>query len=469
MDEEHKVKWPWVDALGDYAVVPVHPKERRTLTNQFLVFTGVLACIAALWGGGALGTQLSFTNLIIAAIIGSAIVAVIGALTAYIGGHTGTSTYVNLSRPFGRYGGFLWGLAAAGITCGLGWFAVETWLFGVMIHDLAPNAWWANVGVASIWGGLLMMTTAVIGYKGLSFLSYLTVPLFIVLAGVAFAMGVYQGGGIEKIFSIKPVNPVPLSVAITSVVGLYIAGATITADVGRFAKRPRDPVIAWVVQVMVIMPYFLVGAGMLTLGMGGTRITAALLIAGAGLGAYAMAIFGQWTTNDNNLYSGALNWVLLVPLSKRTVTIIEGVIGTAIAAYVGFAAGASLDPFINFLNILGKFVPAVGGVLIADFYVYRWYKKIPAHERYALKIGEKIGEINWAGWLSAIVGGILGGWYVPGIAALNSLILGFVFYAIIAILCDKAGISLYIGKYTVTKYGLAPTWVVKRYERGEKL
>jgi len=464
---ESKNEFPWVDALGDYAVVPVHPKERRTLTNQFLVFTGVLACIAALWGGGALGTQLDVKGLALAAIAGSAIVAVIGGLTAYIGGTARTSTYVNLSRPFGRFGGFLWGLTAAGITCGIGWFAVETWLFGVMIHDLAPNAWWADVGVASLWGGLLMMTTAIIGYSGLAFLSYLTVPLFVILAGVAFAMGTYAGGGLHQIFTMTPSDPVPLTVAITTVVGLYIAGATITADVGRFSRRPRDPAIAWVLQVMIIMPYFLIGAGVLTLAMGGTRITEALLAAGAGLGAYAMAIFGQWTTNDNNLYSGALNWTLIIPLKKRVITAIEGIIGTAIAAYVGFSAGASLDPFINFLNTLGKFVPAVGGVLIADFYIYQAYKGVPLTERYKLKIGEKIGEVNWVGWISAILGGIIGGWYISGIAALNSLILGFIIYSVLSILCDKIGIPLELGKFEVTEYGLAPRWIVERHKRGE--
>jgi len=466
-DDYSDEEYPWKDALGDYALVPVHPKDKRTLTNMFLVYTGVLACIAALWGGGTLGAELDVNGLLIAAFTGSAIVAVIGGLTAYIGGTTGNSTYVNLSRPFGRFGGFIWGLPVAGITCGIGWFAVETWLFGIMIHDLAPHAWWANVGVASIWGGLLMMTTAVVGYSGLAFLSYLTVPMFLIIAGVAAVMGVYAGGGLSHIITKVPAHPIPLTVAITSVVGLYIAGAVITSDVGRFGKCGRDTVIAWVTQVMIIMPYFLVGAGLLTLAMGGTRITKALLLAGAGLGAYALTIFGQWTTNDNNLYSGALNFSLLVPLPKRVITVILGCVGTAIAAYVGFVAGASLQPFINFLIILGKFVPAVGGVLIADYYIYHAYKKVPLKERYKLKIGEELPEINWVGWVSAIVGGVVGGWVIhAGIAALNSLLLAIAIYAILSIICDKAGIPMHIGKYKVTEFGLAPKWIVERYLKG---
>jgi hypothetical protein len=43
-------KYEWVDIYGDYTLVPVPETALRTTTAIFFVFTGVLACIAALWG-----------------------------------------------------------------------------------------------------------------------------------------------------------------------------------------------------------------------------------------------------------------------------------------------------------------------------------------------------------------------------------------------------------------------------------
>lgn len=50
------------------------------------------------------------------------------------------------------------GLIIAGISCGILWFAVETWLFGLTTSLIFPDNWLASILVASILGGLLMMT-----------------------------------------------------------------------------------------------------------------------------------------------------------------------------------------------------------------------------------------------------------------------------------------------------------------------
>jgi cytosine permease len=452
--QKKEEEWPWKDKLGDYSLVPIPKEKQRSLMSVFVVYTGVLACIAVLWAGGDLGAHFNLHDMFVVAIIGSAILALIGGLTAYIGGVTKCSTYVNIRPPFGRAGSWIWNIIISGIPAGIGWFAVETWLFGIMMHSLAPDALWASVGVAALWGGLLMMTTAIVGYRGLAFLSYLVVPMFILLAGVSFMLGIYEGGGLTPLLTITPPEPLSISWGVTLVVGMYIVGAVITADVGRYCEKPRDAPVGWVVQIMTLQVFFLLGAGALTLAMGEPLITKALLAGGIGLGAYMMAVFGQWTTNDNNLYSGSLSYVTFLPVKRSIVTLIEGLIGTGIAASIGFVAGASLAPFEVFLGILGRFLPAVGGVLIADFYVFQWYKGIPIKERYKLKPGMKLAEINLAGWIAALAGGIGGGWLIKvGIPALNSLIIGFAIYLIISIMSDKMKIPTSLGEHILTEAG----------------
>jgi cytosine permease len=447
-------EWVWKDKLGDYSLVPVPREKRRSTMSVFMVYTGVLACIAVLWAGGDLGMHFNLRDIVIIAIIGSAILALIGGLTSYIGGISKCSTYVNIRPSFGRVGSWVWNIIISGIPAGIGWFAVETWLFGIMIHSLAPDAIWANVGIVALWGGLLMMIAAIVGYRGISFLSYLAVPMFILLATVSFMIGIYEGGGLAPLLVKAPVKPLSISWGITSVVGMYIIGAIVTADIGRYCRRPKDAPIGWVAQILILQIFFLVGAGALTLAMGGALITEALLAGGIGLGAYALAILGQATTNDVNLYGGSLSYVTFLPVKRNLVTLIEGIIGTGIAVYLGFSAGASLEPFENFLNVLGRFLPAVGGVLIADFYVFQWYRGISIKKRYQFFPGMKLAEINLAGWIAALVGGIVGGWFIEGgIPPLNSLLLAFIIYLAISIFGDKTKIPITLGKHQLTKSG----------------
>ncbi|MEB2836855.1 MAG: cytosine permease [Desulfurococcales archaeon] len=459
-DEGRSKEYPWKDIRGDYVLVPVPPWERRTLMNIFLVYTGVLSCLAVLWGGGALGAQATLHDLVWAVLLGNIILTIIGALMAYIGGTAHQSTYGIMRRVFGWYGSWIFGLIVSGIPA-WGWFVVETWLFGVMIHDLAPHNPVASIAWASLWGGLLMTTTAYIGYAGLAFLSYFTVPAFFILVTSGFLAGIYLGGGFEKLAAFTPKHPVPLSLLVTQVVGMYIVGAIITPDIARFARRPRDGSIAWGVQIMALMTYYMIGAALLTMAMGGTYFSKAMLAAGLGLGAYFVAIFGQWTTNDNNLYSSALAWDLFVPVKKRRLILILGFLASILAWYVGYRAGASMQPFIHFLTILGTWIPPIGGVMVADFYLYQWYKGVPVRERYQLRVGDRMPLVNWVAWLSVLVGGLAAkGWLMPASvvskisAALTGFLVALVVYAVLAIALDKAGVPIELGHATINEYGL---------------
>lgn len=448
-------KYQWKDKFGDYALVPTPPVERRSLMSSFLVFTGVLACIAAIIGGGALGTNFDFTDLIIVSVIGCAILAAIGGLTAGIGSSTGCSTYVNMRFPYGRIGSWIFGTIISGISCGIGWFAVQTWFFGIFLNTLYPGSFFTQIWVAAIWGGALMILTAVLGFRGLAFLSYLAVPMFMLLAGIGFMAAIGESaGGFSGLLTTEPSAPTSLVAGITAVVGMYIAGATITQDVTRYGMRAKDGAIAWIVQVMILMPFLLVGAGSMVLVTGQPNIAAAMMAIGLGAGAFLLVFFGQWTTNDNNLYSGALSINTYIPVKKWMLTVALGIIGIGLAAYWGLTAGAGMGPFINFISTLGKLLPPIAGGLVADFYIYRWYKRLEFSKRYEIKPRMEVPELNWAGVIAAAVGMAVGHFITAGIPPLNGFFTAFLLYLLIAIPCDKAGVSITIGKHILPETGV---------------
>lgn len=444
----------WRDKFGDYALVPVPSDQKRSAVASFLIFTGVLACIAAILGGGSLGLMYSFSNLVLISVLGCVILAVIGGLTAVIGSVSGCSTYVNMRWPYGRIGAWVMGTIAAGVASGIGWFAIQTWFLGIFANVLVPSI---AIWMAAAIGGVLMILTAIYGFRGLGILSYLVVPMFLLIAGIGFLVAVGEAGGLSGLLQAEPATPASVAAGITAVVGLYISGAIITQDITRYTESVRGGAAAWIVQVLILMPYMLVGAGSMMLVTGGANIAVSMSTVGLGLGAFLLVFFGQWTTNDNNLYSGSLSINLWAPVKKWVIVVVLGVIGLGVAIYFAFTAGGNVgaaSPFMNFLNLLGKILPAIAGGIIADFYVYRWYKGEGLSERYQIEPGMEIPEINWVGIVAVLIG-ILGGFLIGwGIAALNSLILGFVVYIVLSIPLDKAGVSITVGKHELRETGI---------------
>lgn len=438
------------DVYGDYATTTIPQGELRSTLNIFMVYMGVLAVVAAIWAGSGLAQMYNPSTIFTVALVGNLILGIFGALIAYIGGATRANTYMLLRYPLGRIGAMIGNAVVSGLPL-LMWFAVETWLFGVTLNIIWPNQPWADIAVASIWGGVLMMTTAYFGYKAMALLSYITVPFWYTLIFIGFFAALDTAGGFEALWKVGPETMAPLGLGITYVVGLYASGCVITSDVSRYGERKWSGSIAWAVHVIIFMTLLLFIGGSMTLLTGRPHVIAAIAALGLGVGALLLAALGQWTTNDNNLWSGSLAWVNIVGKpGKKGWVIILGIIGTIIAGVWGGLYKASLDPFIAFGTFLGYFIPPVGAVLIADFYIFRKYILgiKDASQRYKFGPGTEYAAINIPGLIAITAGGVFG-WYSTmnniGVPVLNAIFTSFVLYLVLIVAMHKAGVKYELG------------------------
>ncbi len=448
-----ETKWPWEDIFGDYSLVPVPNHAQKSGVSMLFVLAGIIATVAVLMGGSALGTQFNVNDAVKAIIGGCAVLTFIGGLIAYIGQQAKSTTYICLRYSFGMQGSQLVGSLLGGFIA-LGWFAVQTWMFGLIVSSIAPGYWWSSIGFASIWGGLLMMTTAYIGFKALTWLSYLAVPFFILLCLVGLFIGVDKVGGFAEVFAMGNKSSATLYAGITQVIGMFIGAAILIPDILRFAKTGQSAVLAWVLN-LALLGLMLIGAVIMTASTGAANIAESLILGGIGLGAFLFVFLGQWTTNDSNLYITALSFNTWIHVEKRYLTIAAGIVGTGIAAYVGFVEGSSLNPFIQFLTVLGTYVPAIGGIMIADYYLYRGVLKEPMNTRYNMNPGMTFSKLNWIGLSMAVVGGYIGGSLVEiGIPAINSLVVAGGLYFVLSYLCDQIKIPREIGNHSINNQGI---------------
>jgi cytosine permease len=422
------------DVLGDHAITPVGPEQKRSALDVSLVTAGFCIAMSGLFTGAAMVAGLTLGQAILAAIIGNTILAAYGGLIGAAGAQHGVSTTMLSRHVFGRQGakviGALWGITL------MGWFSVQTGFFGMTIHAMAPNGGFiTSPKVAALWGGILMIMTAYFGYKGLSYLSRVAIPLLVVLAGWGIVAAVNQSGGWSELFAMAPVATTSLATGIVLAVGSFAVGAVVQADITRYAKSKKTAWIATIVGYIIANTFVIVAGAITAVATGSGDLPSSMIALGLGVPAMLILISAQWTTNDNNLYSSSLGLSNIFRIKKSTIVVISG----GLATFFGFLGMA--NHFIPWLSFLGIFIPPIAGILIADYYVLR-------KGQYTFGAGTEYSKITWPAFVAWIIASVVGYVVTIGIPSLTAILTAFVAYIVLMKACEKLNVQTQIGKET---------------------
>ncbi len=384
------------DLFKDYEREPVPEHLRRGWFQMGMVWTGVGVCIAALMLGGILGAGLTLTQAIAASLGGAIVLGIISAICAAVGAHTHLSTPMISKFAFGEKGSYLVALVLA-LGC-YGWFGVQTGLFGetafVVVEKLTGAS--VNPKLLVLVGGLLMTSTAVFGYKAIARLSIMAIPLIGALM-LASLFVVLRDHPFASLWAMGPVGePMSLGFAISIVAGSFMVGAVITPDVSRYARTPRDAAIGAVMGFLVGFVIVLFFGSIFAKATGESDVVKIMLALGWGLAAMLVLVFAQWTTNDNNLYSAALGFsIVLTNLPKWQLTVIAGVLGTLLAIWGIYGR------FIQWLVILSALVPPIGGVYATDYFCFN-------SKSYSFEKVSSVPAIRWESIIAWALGALMG-------------------------------------------------------------
>lgn len=396
--------------------------------------------IAAIWiaigidlSGAFLGIELasgmSFWPAIGATILGSLLLGLLAMACAYVGASTGLSTAMISRAVFGKIGGAVLALAIS--VSLVGWFAVQAGFFGMnaQIAFVEFTGIDAPVQVFSAIGGILMAITAFWGYRSINRLSSLAVPLLLALlvAGVVVAFVTNGPTGLQA-----PVEATfTFGAAVSLVMGIFILGVVLAPDMARWARTPKQAMIAGFVGFFFGNSIILVVAILLARVMNGTELMAIFFALGLGGVAVIVLILAQWTTNTSNIYSAGLAFASISErLNRRTVTIVLGAIGI-IVGVIGAA-----DYFVQFILVIGTVIAPYGGVYLAAFFAGR--KSVRWTQGATVPTVDGWSIAAWAGGILAAVAttdpsaGPGFGWFtLTSISALDGLIVGFVLYLVL--------------------------------------
>lgn len=394
--DENKSKNAQVDA--DYSLEAVPESARKGFWNMFFVMLGFTFFSASMSVGAKLGNGLDLSGFFWACLIGGVILSAYCGILAYIGSETGMTMDLLCRRTFGEKGSYL-SSAILGFTQ-IGWFGVGVAMFSIPAAQLmGVNEW-----VLTIIAGLLMTATAATGMKALEIVSYISVPLIVILGMYSMITASSEGGGLTAIFA-QSAGGITLMTGIGYVIGSFISGGTATPNFIRFAKNSK--IAVWT----TVIAFFLGNTLMFCFGAVGGAFTGKddifYVMIAQGLAIPALIVLGAniWTTNNNALYTGGLAISNVSGVRMKFTTWIAGIVGTALAIWLYWN-------FVGWLNILNCALPPIGAIVILDFLKNR--KKFAADGQTA--------AVNWFNIAGIVLGAAVANTLHWGIAALNAMV-----------------------------------------------
>ncbi|MBQ7194737.1 MAG: cytosine permease [Bacteroidales bacterium] len=405
----------------DYTSMPVDKQGRKSNLSMFMVMLGFTFFSASMWVGQQLAAGLTWGGFLWALLLGGLILAAYTGTLGWIGAESGLSLDMLSRRAFGTKGSWL---PSAMISfTQTGWFGVGLAMFAIPVAkellglevtpDHMPFEGYLLVAVA----GILMTASAYFGIKSLTIVSYIAVPAVAILGTVAMILAIKHGdAGLVEQFS-KGTKDLGIIAGAGLVVGSFVSGGTATPNFTRFAKSGKVGLIITVIAFFLGNSLMFLFGAVSSIYVGGNDIFEVML--NLNLFYLAVLVLGLniWTTNDNALYTAGLGLSNIFGLSKKTMVIISGIIGTVAAVWLYWN-------FCGWLSILNCTLPPVGIILILNYFCNKG--KEPADK-----------TVDWGAVIGVIAGAVVANLVHWGFASINGMAVAALCWGLSRLFCCK--------------------------------
>jgi len=372
-------------------------REKRTwnLWNVAALWVGMAVCIPTyMLAADMIQAGMSVAQAIFTVALGNLIVLAPMILNAHAGTAYGIPFPVFARASFGVRGANVAALARALVACG--WFGIQTWIgggsiyvillrLGILPADMAPLAglginagqllcflaFWA-LNVYFIWRGM----------ESIKWLETLAAP-FLIVAGLALLAWAYvRAGGFGPMIERPGLQGAAFWKTfwpfLTGMVGFWATLALNIPDFSRFVKTQRDQIYGQTLGLPTTMTLFsFIGAAVTSATplIFGEVIWDPNVVVGkfsspavVAIGLFGLAVATLSTNIAANVVSPANDFSNLAP--KR--------ISYKLGGYITAAIGLIIMPWklmegyvFVWLNGYGALLGPIGGILVADYWIYR--------------------------------------------------------------------------------------------------
>ncbi|MGB3202528.1 MAG: cytosine permease, partial [Nodosilinea sp.] len=140
------------------------------------------------------------------------------------------------------------------------------------------------------------------------------------------------------------------------------------------------------------------------------------------VGGLILFFLNMWTTQDNTIYAFSIAGSNMFRSSRRTLFVLGG---ATIALFMAW--GGIYEGLVQYLVLLGTFIPPIGGIVMADYWFCR-RGQFPS-------LADPQPAFNWAGVIAYVVASAIA--YVTGqadwgIVPVNGIVAALVLYVVLS-------------------------------------
>jgi nucleobase:cation symporter-1, NCS1 family len=387
---------------ADLAPVPAQ-RRRWGMLSFAALWISMAACIPTyMLASSLIGGGMNWWQAVMTVFLGNVIVLVPMILNAHAGTRYGIPFPVYGRASFGTCGANVPAILRALVACG--WFGIQAWIGGDAIYKIGVTLFRWSPAPATNWLGITFPhflcflffwgVNMVVIWRGIETIRWLLnvkAPLLIGLGLLLLGWADHQAGGFGPMFS-QPsafADGRPKAgqffefffPALTGMVGFWATLSLNIPDFSRYAKSQRDQVIGQTLGLpfaMALYSFIGVAVTSATAIIFGQTIwnpvdvltrfqNPAVLV----LAMLALCVATLATNLAANVVSPANDFAHLAPkkISFRTGGLITGIIGVLMMPWklVADPTGYIFTWLIAYSALLGP----IGGILIADYFVYR--------------------------------------------------------------------------------------------------
>ncbi|NPV43585.1 MAG: cytosine permease [Firmicutes bacterium] len=359
----------------DFPLDHVPESARVGLVSLAAVLLGFTFFSPTMVAGGRVAAAYSLNDFLKVMIAGNLILGLYVGAMAIIGTKTGLTSVLLSRYALGSMGAKWAGFLLGGTQ--LGWYAVSA-AYVAELYAAAFNMPNSYIFWAVFWS-LVMGFTAVYGFKGMETISYIAIPLILILTVWVPILGIQKAGSWSALAAIRPESSMPMTTALTIIVGTFASGGTQVTNWSRFAKNAGISFIAAMLAFFFGNGLMIFSGGIGAIAFQQPDLVEVFLQMGIIFFAMAILTVNIWTTNDAAAYAFGVAGAEFFNRPDKKPFVIGGVAIATVLAATGIYSW-----FIPWLVMLGIFIPPLGGTIIGDF-LFTWRGKMPRMEELEFK------------------------------------------------------------------------------------
>lgn len=403
---------------NDFETQAVPLNQRKSFFSLTIVWTGFVFLVTSMMAGGGLAQGLNFTQILLVTILGNLFLSIIAMLVSYLAGKTGLSFALITRYSFGIKGSKIATLFVP--TVNIGWYTIQCALYGHFVSMIFGIEGWREL-ITMFISAIVMGIFALIGMRAITILGYIAIPSIIFLSIATAMKATLMVGGFHEILAYLPPKTFSMSQGVTIVIGTWILStATCIADIMRYAKTTKQAMLSSFLGLVGGNSLLILCGAIAAIGAKESDLTTVLLSLGLIVPSFILMTTNIFTTNAANLYSTSLNLSNSFKMSRRKMIFIILII----SGLLTMTRPYNIDSLFLFLGALGKIVPPLAGIILADYYIVNKgnYKTLSEASM------QNWNLVPWIVWGVVIVFVFS---FDRGLPALNGIILAGLLYPIV--------------------------------------